>query len=602
MTKKTEKIVEMERWNSLPAMFFAQLEKHRGDVLLSAKQEGKWSSLTWAESADKIARLAEGLKRLGVKKGDRVALLSENRPEWVIADIAIMALGAVAVPLYTTYTTRDHRHVLENSGAHVAIVSTEGLARAFLPAAHELDTMRHAILIEPLELSQHINIELYRWDEVMEANPGDIEALKQGAEALRRDDTSCIIYTSGTGGSPKGVILHHGSILHNCEGAYEVLYPFGIAGNRFLSFLPMSHAFGHLGDIFLPIAVGAEIHFAESLDKLGANMLEVKPAVMLVVPRLFEMIKGRVETAVEKQGGKKEKLFRRTLELGRKKLDDPASLTFMEKVENKCLDILVRKKIQAHFGGKIKAMVSGGAALNPDVGSFFRAFGLTMLQGYGQTETGPLISVNCLPDIRTDATGPPVKNTEVKIAEDGEILVRGELVMKGYWRNRQATAEVIKDGWLHTGDIGCFTELGHLKITDRKKDIIVFDKGDNVSPQRIEGLLTLEPEIAQAMVYGDGHSYLVGLIVPDELWLKKWAAENGRDAAMEILKDDKNLVKAIHAVVSRVNGKLSNLEKVRKFILSPHLFTVENRQMTPTLKIRRHTIKAEFGDQLEGLY
>ncbi len=290
MTKNAENILELERWNSLPAMFFAQLEKHRGKVLLSAKRDGKWSPLTWAESADKIARLAEGLKRLGIKKGDRVALLSENRPEWVIADVAIMALGAITVPLYTTYTTRDHKHILENSGSRVAIVSTESLARAFLPAAHELDTLRHAILIEPLELSQRINIELHRWDQVMEANPGDIQALKQEAEALTRDDPSCIIYTSGTGGSPKGVILHHGSILHNCEGAYEVLYPFGIAGNRFLSFLPMSHAFGHLGDIFLPIAAGSEIHFAESLEKLGANMLEVKPAIMLVVPRLFAMI------------------------------------------------------------------------------------------------------------------------------------------------------------------------------------------------------------------------------------------------------------------------------------------------------------------------
>jgi len=602
MTKSIMNIPEMERWNSLPEMFFAQLEKYRGNVLLADKRDGKWCSLTWAESADQIARLAEGLQRLGVKKGDRVALLSENRPEWVITDIAIMALGAVAVPLYTTYTTRDHLHVLENSGAKVAIVSTEALARTFLPAAHELDTLRHAILIEPVKLSQHINVELYSWEAVLEANPGNLEALKQEAAGITRDETACIIYTSGTGGSPKGVILHHGSILHNCEGAFEVLYPFGLKGNRFLSFLPMSHSFGHLGDCHLPIAVGAEIYFAESLEKLGANMLEVKPAIMLVVPRLFEMIKGKVETAVEKQGGKKQKLFRRTLELGRKYVTDPTSLTLRERIENKALDILVRKKIQARFGGKIKAMVSGGAALNPDVGSFFRAFGVTMLQGYGQTETGPLVSVNCLPDIRTDATGPPVKNTEVKIAEDGEILVRGENVMKGYWRDEQATAEAIRDGWLHTGDIGCFTELGHLKITDRKKDIIVFDKGDNISPQRIEGFLTLEEEIAQAMVYGDGHSYLVGLISPDETWLKNWAQENGRDADLAILKDDKELIKAIHAVVMRVNANLSNIEKVRKFILVSEPFSLENEQITMKMSVRRHVLKEVYGKQLERLY
>lgn len=588
-------------WVTLPGMFFSQAERYREKPFLWEKKDGRWQSISWEETARQVAKLGEALKNLGIKPGDRVALLSENRPEWIISDLAIMAIRAIAVPLYTTNTTADHLHVLENSGAKAAIVSTTGLIKTFLPAAHKLDKLKTAICMAPYKLSQGLNVELLEWSKVLAKEPGDVTGMIKDLANTKRDDPAIIIYTSGTGGAPKGVMLHHGSILHNCEGATQVLEPLGLDDNRFLSFLPLSHAFGHLGDLFLPISIGAEVYFSEGLEKLSANMIETKPTVMLVVPRLFETIKGRIETALKKQGGAKEKLFKKALELGAKKYG-AAPMTLIERLENRVLSGLVRRKVKKGFGGKIKALVSGGAALNPEVGMFFLSLGIRVLQGYGQTETGPLISATCPAKIKVETVGPPVKGARVKIAEDGEILVQGELVMKGYWNDRDATAVAIQDGWLHTGDIGIIDEDGHLKITDRKKDIIVFDKGDNVSPQRIEGLLTLEEEIAQAMVYGDGRPYLVGLIVPDDIWFKDWKRENGKKGGLESLSSDPDLVKGIRAVVSRVNGKISNLEKVRKFIIASHDFTIENHQMTPTLKIRRHVIKSEFGKDLDALY
>ena len=557
--------------------------------------------MSWEETAVRVAKLGEALKDLGVEPGDRVAILSENRPEWIVADLAIMAIGSISVPLYTTNTTADHLHVLENSGAKVAIVSTVGLIKNFLPAAHELNKLKTAVCMEPYKLSQRLNVDLLDWGDFLDAQPGNVGGMINRLSGIKRDDPAIIIYTSGTGGTPKGVILHHGSILHNCEGCIAILETYGLENNRFLSFLPLSHAYGHTGDLFLPIILGAEIYFAEGLEKLSSNMAETKPTFMLVVPRLFETIKGRIEVALKKQGGAKEKLLRKAVELGTKKFNG-VPMTFIERLENRLLTTLVRRKVKKRFGGKIKALVSGGAALNPDVGMFFVALGINVLQGYGQTETGPLISANRPPKIKVDAVGPPVKGTRVKIAEDGEILVQGELVMKGYWRDKDATAVAIRDGWLHTGDIGILDEDGHLKITDRKKDIIVFDKGDNVSPQRIEGFMTLEEEIAQTMVYGDARPYLVGLIVPDELWLQDWKKANNKKGEIEKLYKDPDLIKAIGAAVTRVNAKLSNLERVRRFMIASHDFTIENEQMTPTLKIRRHIIKAEFGDDLDALY
>ncbi|WP_417462636.1 AMP-dependent synthetase/ligase [Kordiimonas sp.] len=589
------------RWQSLTAMFFDQATKMASKPLLYAKSGGAWRSRNWTETAEEVSKLAKALEALGVVAGDRVVIISENRPEWLIADFAIMAVGAITVPAYVTNTARDHLHILENSGAKAAIVSTKSLARTFLKAAHQSDELEHTITIEEVKLEQQVNVEVHHWDKVLSAQEADVAHFARRAKDVSRHDIACLIYTSGTGGAPKGVKTHHGSILHNAEGAIEIFRGLGLDNNVFLSFLPLSHAYEHTAGQCWPLTIGAEIWYAESLEKLATNMAEAKPTVMVVVPRLFEMLRTRISRAIEKEGGTKAKLFGRAIELGTK-IAKGERLNFKEKIENIFLSLTVRRKVNNQFGGRIKALVSGGAPLAPDVGYFFEALGLPLLQGYGQTESGPIISVNPPAAPKAHSVGTVFPNTEVKIAEDGEILVRGELVMKGYWRDDKATAKTIVDGWLHTGDIGKFDEDQHVVITDRKKDLIVNDKGDNVSPQRIEGMLALEDEIAQAMVYGDRKPHLVGLIVPDAEWLRGWAKDQDKTLDGIDLNTDPDLRKAIDAAVSRINHRLSNLEKVRRFIIADEAFSIENEQLTPTLKLRRHVVGELYGERLEKLY
>ena len=397
---------------------------------------------------------------------------------------------------------------------------------------------------------------------------------------------------------------HHGAILHNVEACVEVIaQDFGWAEEAFLSFLPLSHAYEHSAGQFFPIGLAAQIYYAEGLDRLAANIEEVRPTIMVVVPRLFEVLRTRVLKAVEKQGRLPSILLDQALRLGGKEASGKRLAPWDWPVKA-VINRTIRPKVQARFGGRIKALVSGGAPLNPEVGNFFHALGLTLLQGYGQTEAAPVISVTRpATGLKMDTVGTPLKNTEVRLAEDGEILVRGELVMHGYWNNPEETERVLKDGWLHTGDIGEFDQRGLLKITDRKKDLIVNDKGDNVSPQKIEGMLTLQEEIAQAMVSGDRRPYLVGVVVPDADWLAQWAGSKGNGmASPEALKNDADVHAALRAAVDRVNADLSVTEKLRRFIVADGPFTIENKMLTPSMKIRRHVIRETYGERLDALY
>jgi len=455
--------------------------------------------------------------------------------------------------------------------------------------------------MSPLPGAGGRRITLTTWAETIEG-PGTGDDTITEVSRLRRDDTACIIYTSGTGGAPKGVMLSHGAILHNCAGATEMLKELGLGEEVFLSFLPLSHSYEHTVGQFLPLSIGAQIYYAEGTETLAADMVEVGPTIMTAVPRLYETLHSRILRGVRKAGGIQEKLFMKALDLGRRRLQQPDGLTLGQKLADALLDKLVRDKVRRRFGGRLKALVSGGAPLNPDIGLFFTALGLRILQGYGLTETAPIISVNRPGDVKMNTVGPPMRGVEVKIAEDGEILVKGELVMQGYWRKADATNEVIRDGWLHTGDIGEFDADGHITITDRKKDIIVNSGGENFSPQRIEGVLTLETEIAQAMVYGDKRPHLVGLLVPDGEWMKTWARDRGKSADLSLLGKDEDFRKAIGGAVERVNGRLSKIEKLRRFTFADAPFTIDNGQLTPTMKIRRHKIKEIYGEQLEALY
>ncbi len=590
-----------ETFPNLVTMFFDRA-RAKGDVpFLWHKAGGTWQSRSWAETARQVAAMAKALKRLGLERGDRVMLVSENRPEWCIADLAIMAAGCVTVPTYVTNTERDHAHILENSGAKAAIVSTAKLARTLLPAALRSTHCTTVIGIEDIRIGQSGNIALHDWTGLIAAEHADVEAVAAECN-FQRNDLACIIYTSGTGGAPRGVRQHHGAILHNVAGCIDIFVnDFGWDDEIFLSFLPLSHAYEHSGGQFLPIGLGGQIYYSEGIEKLAANIEEVRPTMMVVVPRLFEVLRARIVKTIEKQGGLAPKLLKRALSLGAKELAGKSR--FWDKPVDLFISYTLKPKVQARFGGRIKALVSGGAPLNPDIGLFFHALGLTLLQGYGQTESGPVISCNRpRAGIAMDTVGPPLKDTEVHIAEDGEILVRGELVMQGYWRNEAETARVLIDGWLHTGDVGHFDDHGRIVITDRKKDLIVNDKGDNVAPQKIEGMLTLQPEIIQAMVVGDRRPHLVGLVVPDPEWLMEWCVANGEQPDCSRMCDNPAVQRAVMAAVDRVNTELSVIEKVRRVALTPDAFTVDNEMLTPSMKIRRHKIREAYGDRLDALY
>src|SRR5207248_4329726 len=430
---------------SLPAMFFATARQRAPRPFLWAKRDGQYRSLSWAEAESTVTRLARALVGYGIQPGDRVALVSENRPEWIIADLAITSAGAITVPAYVTNTGNDHRHVLGNSGAHAVIVSTAPLAARVLPAAAQTPSVKFAIAMEPAG-DFTTPFPVHGWQEALDAGTGGIEIVAERVAALTPEDIACIIYTSGTGGTPKGVLLTHLNIISNCRGAYRLLEMLGLGDEVFLSFLPLSHSYEHTAGMMFPISIGAEIYFAEGADTLAANLLEVRPTIMTAVPRLYETMHQRIQRGIQREHGLKRRLFERAVAIGRKQLaGEPLSLG--DRVLDPLLDRLVRDKVRARFGGRLKAMISGGAPLNPEIGGFFVALGVELLQGYGQTEAAPVIACNPPGRIRIDSVGPAVDGVEVRIAEDGEILVAGDNVMKGYWNDPEATARTLADGW-----------------------------------------------------------------------------------------------------------------------------------------------------------
>ncbi len=581
-----------DTWQSLPGMFFENAEQGGDDAFLWAKREGRYQSLSWRETARRVRDLAKGLSGLGVTAGDRIVIASENRPEWVIADLAIMTLGAISVPAYTTNTVRDHRHIISDCSAKGAIVSTRALAARLLPATAEVAACQFIVSMEATEAGA-FDIAVHEWDTVMAAGEASTHDLEPALEAQTRGDTACLIYTSGTGGNPKGVMLSHAAVMANCMGARELLLQLGLGDEVFLSFLPLSHAYEHTAGLYFPISIKAQIYYAESVETLSANLVEVRPTIMVSVPRLYEVMHRRITLGLKRQSKIKQHLLAKAVDLGRKHYENPGSLGLVQGALNRVLEGLVRDKVRARFGGRLKGMVSGGAPLNFEVGMFFTALGVRLLQGYGQTEAAPVISCNPPNLVKLDTVGPPFEGVEVKIAEDGEILARGELVMNGYWNDEASTRGVLKDGWLHTGDIGNVDADGYIRITDRKKDIIVLSGGDNLSPQRVEGLLTLQPEIGQAMVYGDKHAHVVALLVPDEDFVREWRKNSE--------SDDDGIMKAIAAAVERANADLSPIERVKRHMLAEP-FTVDNEQMTPTMKVRRHKVLEIYRDGLEALY
>ena len=594
--------LNFDEFNSVVKIFEKQSSMLQDQPYLWRKIDDKYSLLTWKEVRSNVERFSTALKNLGILEGDRVVIVSENRPEWQIADLSIMAIGAISVPAYTTSTTNDYEYIIKHSGARCIIVSSHDLAKKVIPAVLNSPMCQTLIKINDDNENYDVPITVHSWNSLIKENSNSTFNLSENIKNHSRKDTACIIYTSGTGGSPKGVMLSHGAMLTNCEGAKHLLNDIISTLNkvRVLSWLPLSHSYEHTLQ-FYKMGIGAQIYYAEGIDKLLVNMAEARPHIMTAVPRFYDSLHTRISQGLKKQSKVSQFFFKETLRLG-KKIYFNEPLSFFEKKFNGLLNKIVRKKVNKRFGGSLKALVSGGAALNFEVGIYLSALGLPLLQGYGQTETAPVVSANPPHKIKLDTVGTILKGTKVKIADDGEILVSGENVMNGYWNDPKATSSTLINGWVHTGDIGEMDEEGYLKITDRKKDIIVNAGGDNISPSRIEEKFNIEPEIAQSMIYGDFKNYLVAILVPDRDYAQEWAKDHHKEFNLKILNQDPDFIKMIKETTERVNKKLSQIEQVRKFLLIDEEFTVENDMMTPTLKVRRFKVKEKYQSQLEALY
>ena len=577
----------IQKYQNLLSVFCDKAEKYGDAPYLWSKNNRHYQCLSWNDTYLQVKKLANYLKKIGVESDSKVMLVSENRPEWQISDLAIMAADGISVPAYTTITSQDYEYLISHSETKVIIVSSELLYSKVELALKKLKIKRDVIIIDDFGPKKNNLITIHKWDEIhSKPADNDIDHISYQAKRKNRKDIACIIYTSGTSGFPKGVMLSHGSILHNCEGAFEILGPElnDIDNILFLSWLPLSHSYEHTLQ-FYNLYSGNQIYYAESLDKLLQNLGEVRPHLMSAVPRFYESLLQKISLQMSKESKLKQKLFNDTIALGRK-LYEYEKLSLGSKMYNKILSLLVRKKIGNRFGGRLVGLISGGAALNYDVGISLYSLGIPIYQGYGQTESGPVISVNYPKNNKIDTVGRLLPNTDVKISDENEILVKGENVMNGYFKDPDATKNAFSGEWLKTGDVGVFDEDGYLVITDRMKDIIVNSGGDNISPTKIETMLMMEPGINQAMVYGDGEKYLVAILVIDTSFVNEMQPSK----------------KIIDEALKRVNHQLSAIEKIKNYIIVDEEFTIENEMMTPSMKIKRYKVLEKYEEALRALY
>ena len=567
--------MKINKVNNLLELFYNQyLTQDKTSVFLQSLKEVE-KKYSWEDVYSNVIKLSEEISKY-IKKDGRCLLISENRPEWMISDLSIMLSGGITVPAYTTYTERDYEYIIDDCTPTVLIISdkTQYLkVKNIITKKKFIKKIIFFDVIEDFDQELHVNV-----NQIF-ANK-NFSLLNFYELKIQRKDAACIIYTSGTQGNPKGVVLSHGGILSNCEGALGLLKEFISKNPKFLTWLPLSHSYEHTVQ-FVQIVVGAKVFYAESIEKLIKNMGNCSPEIMTAVPRFYQNLYQKISTNFSKATGIKKFLINQTIKLGNKKLNRE-QFSLIESLINFVCDLLVRKKIKEQFGGNLKAFISGGGALDKEVGYFLNAIGLPTLQGYGLTETSPVVSCNSINEIRVETVGKPFKGNLVKIINDGEILVKGENVMLGYWNNEEETNKVLKNGWLSTGDIGEF-DGEFLKITDRKKDIIITPGGDNISPIKIESDLNKSNFIEQSLVYGDNKPYLVCLIVLSSEY-----------------KNIKN--EEIQREIEKINKNLSKIEKIKKFFVIKDQFTIENNMMTPTLKLKRYKIVKTYQNELEKLF
>ena len=564
MNKKNEISSILNSCNNLFEIFNYHLAKTPHKKVFF-KKEKIWDSSNFIETSKRIKKISFFLIKNRIKKGDRVFLLSNNRIEWVEFDLAIMMSGGVTVPSFVTNNTTDNEFIIKDCQPKFIVLEDE---KVFKKNKRFLNKFKNKIvLIEPSE-------NFIDYKEIISYKDKQIKKI-----SVKKKDISSIIYTSGTTGNPKGVILTHKSIMHNLQGAIELVNDFNLKNERFFSFLPLSHSYERMAGLYFPILIGAEIYFCSTTDKLLSEIKEVKPTILSAVPRLYENIFKKIKFQINKTNFLVSYLLKKTFLLIEN--NPKENINFFEKfLVTIFLKYILKKKVLHIFGKKIKVLISGGAALNPDVGIFFNKLGISLLQGYGQTEASPLISCNRKKNNDPYTVGQPVKDVKVKISNNGEILVSGDNLMQGYWKSKKLTNETLKCGWLHTGDLGKIDEQGRIIITGRKKELIVTSGGENISSQKIENMLLSFDEISQAIVYGDGKPFIIALIKLNDDYKKT---------------DVKKLIQAL-------NYNLNSIEKIRKFIVMDLEPTYENGLMTQTMKLKKKKIFLRYKKEIGRLY
>ena len=600
----TEPVPDVKTIADLPFHFMGRFPK---PMLIGRCRGGAVEGLSSKEVFERVRELGLGFKSLGVGAGDRVAIISESRPEWVLCDLAILALGAVTVPIYPTLSASQARYILEDSGARLAIVSTRLQLEKVQDVRHLLPALEAVAVMDEAAAAKASVLGLEevqrRGHEQMQAQWGAGKDFRDGARAVTAGQLATIIYTSGTTGEPKGVMLTHANLLSNLIAAAEVL-DVGV-DDVSLSFLPLSHAFERMAS-FLYLYTGVTMIFAESFDTIGRDIGVVRPTVLTGVPRVYEKMQARILEKGSTTPGLKGKVFAWGIKAGLKRAratlrgKSPGPITALQA---NLADRLVFSKVRQGTGGRLRFVVSGSAPLPASVAEFFSAVGLPIIEGYGLTETSPILTVNPLSAPRAGAVGKAVRDVEIRIAEDGEILARGANIMPGYYNKPEATAEVLRDGWFHTGDIGAIDAEGYLSITDRKKDLLVTSGGKKIAPQPIESVLKRSPLVSEAVVLGDRQRYAAALIIPDFAALERRLKDLGRPPAerSDLVKRE-DVVALYQEIVNGLNRELSQFERIKRIAILPNEFSIDSGELTPTLKVKRKVVEEKYRDVIRELY
>lgn len=583
-----------------------EYSKETNNFVLKHKVGGKYVGITYDQFKEETDSFAFGLASLGIGKDDKVSIIAENRPEWVYSDMAILGLGAIDVPLYPSLTSESVEFILNNSESKVIIVSTKFQLNKIMKVRDKCKTLKHIILLNEKDVDEN-NKELLSFSKVQELGKTYSKVhpslLIDNLAIVKPDDVCTIIYTSGTTGEPKGVVLTHRNILSNVQAALDCFPIYNT--DVFLSFLPLCHIFERMAGYYTAFAAKCVVCYAESIETVAQNLIDVKPTIMTSVPRLFERIHTKIIKNVDSQPLKKQKIFYWAMDIGVRyaELKKKGNIPFSFKLKHKVADKLVFGKLREKTGGNLRFFISGGAALPTYLGNFFEAIGIIIVEGYGLTESSPVICANRVEDFKFGSVGKPFPGVEIKIASDGEILAKGPNIMQGYFKNKKETDATIKDGWLYTGDIGVFDGDGFLKITDRKKHLFKTSAGKYIAPNPIESLFLASKYIDQFVLIGDRRMFLTALIVPDFDAVKEYADSHKipYDKVEDLVRDEQ-IYKMLDKEMDQFQKKLANYERVRKFVLLDRPFTIESGEITPSLKIKRKYVEERYQDLIEQMY